>query len=152
MPAVTAPDPFAIAPTDSRVNGIANHARQYAATAGAEGHDWKGAETLLLTTVGRRSGLPRRTVVIYGRHQDAYVVVASNLGADNHPDWYLNLQQHPTALIQVRDQQFTVQARTATSEEHLLLWKLMSGLWPAYDTYQQSTQRPIPTVILQPQS
>lgn len=149
---MTALDPFAIAPTDSRVNGIANHARQYAATAGAEGHDWNGAETLLLTTLGRRSGLPRRTVLIYGRHHDAYVVVASNLGADSHPDWYLNLQHEPTARIQVRDQHLTVRARTATGDEHPLLWKLMTGVWPAYDTYQQSTVRPIPTVILQPQS
>ncbi|MFD7122723.1 MULTISPECIES: nitroreductase family deazaflavin-dependent oxidoreductase [Streptomyces] len=148
---MTAPDPFAIAPTDSRVRGIANHARLYADTAGAEGHDWNGAETLLLTTLGRRSALPRRTVLIYARHHDAFVVVASNLGADNHPDWYLNLQHHSTARVQVHDQQLTVHARTATSNEQPLLWQLMTDVWPAYDTYQQATTRPIPAVILQPQ-
>ncbi|WP_086800226.1 nitroreductase family deazaflavin-dependent oxidoreductase [Streptomyces caniscabiei] len=147
-----APDPFATAPTDSRHAGIANHARQYAATAGAEGHEWNGAQTLLLTSLGRSSRLPRRTILIYGRHADAYVVVASNLGADQHPDWYLNLLHDPTARIQVLDQHFTVRARTATSDEHPFLWKLMTGVWPAYDAYQQATKRPIPTVLLQPHS
>lgn len=151
MPAAPAPDPFATDPTDSRHAPVADHARQYAASAGAHGHDWNGAPALLLTTLGRRSSLPRRTALIYGRHHGAYVVIASSLGADRHPDWYLNLMHQPAARIQVLDQHFAVHARTAAPGEHPLLWELMTGIWPDYTTYQRATRRPIPAVLLQPQ-
>uniref|UniRef100_UPI003F497364 nitroreductase family deazaflavin-dependent oxidoreductase n=1 Tax=Streptomyces chartreusis TaxID=1969 RepID=UPI003F497364 len=150
MSAPPPPDPFAAAPTDSRYGPVADHARQYAASGGADGHDWNGAPTLLLTTLGRRSSLPRRTTLIYGCHHDAYIVVASNLGADLHPDWYLNLRHHAAARIQVHGQLLAVHARTATPAEQPLLWDLMAGIWPDYDAYQRATQRPIPTVVLQP--
>ena len=45
----------------------AEHVRSYRETDGDLGHDWRGASTLLLTTVGRRSGQPRTTPLIYGR-------------------------------------------------------------------------------------
>lgn len=144
------PDTFPPQPTDSRYPPVAEHTRLYATTGGREGHLWNGAPTLLLTTTGRHSGLPRRTALIYGRHGDDHLVVASNLGADQHPDWYLNLCHTPTAHIQVRNEHLDVSARTATDSERAELWQLMTSLWDDYDRYQQSTERRIPVVILQP--
>ena len=57
-------------PTDSPVGWVAEHTRQYLATDGEEGHMWRGAPTLVLTTRGRRSGIPRRTMLIYGQDGD----------------------------------------------------------------------------------
>ena len=78
------------------------HVQRYRETDGAEGHEWQpGVYTLLLTTTGRRSGTARTTPLIYGEHDGAYVIVASKGGADDHPDWYLNLVDHPEVQVQV---------------------------------------------------
>ena len=58
------------------------HVDRYRETAGEEGHDWQGTTVLLLTTAGRKSGAKRTTPLIYQRHGDDYLVVASNGGGD----------------------------------------------------------------------
>lgn len=125
------------------------HVDRYLATDGEEGHDWQGTSTLILTTTGRRTGEPRDKALIYGRDGDAYLVVASKGGADEHPAWYLNLVANPTVLVQVKGDRFTAKARTATAEEKARLWPIMTEQWPAYDDYQRKTDRDIPVVILE---
>ena len=80
-------------PVDSPLGWVADHVRRYIETNGEEGHIWRGVPTLLLTTLGRRSGTPRRLALIDGRDGARYVVVASKGGADRHPKWYLNLRE-----------------------------------------------------------
>jgi deazaflavin-dependent oxidoreductase (nitroreductase family) len=126
------------------------HVARYRETGGEEGHDWQGTKTLLLTTIGRRSGEPREHALIYGRHGDDYLVVASKGGAPQHPGWYLNLQANPEVEVQVGDERFPATARTATAEEKPELWKIMTAEWPAYDEYQTKTDREIPVVVLTP--
>ncbi|HEX6447474.1 MAG TPA: nitroreductase family deazaflavin-dependent oxidoreductase [Streptosporangiales bacterium] len=125
------------------------HVERYLATDGAEGHDWRGTSTLILTTTGRRTGQPRDSALIYGRDGDAYLVVASKGGADDHPFWYLNLVDNPTVLVQVKGERFTAKARTASPEEKARLWPIMTKEWPAYDEYQEKTDRDIPVVVLE---
>jgi deazaflavin-dependent oxidoreductase (nitroreductase family) len=129
----------------------AEHVDRYRATNGEEGHEWKGTKTLLLTTVGRRSGEPRTTPLIYGRSGDDYLVVASKGGSDAPPAWYRNLEKNPGVEIQVKDQTMKARARTATPEEKPELWKIMIREWPDYDSYQQNTDREIPVVVLEPE-
>ncbi|MDL4770622.1 MULTISPECIES: nitroreductase family deazaflavin-dependent oxidoreductase [Thermomonosporaceae] len=125
------------------------HVKRYQETDGAEGHDWQGTVTLLLTTTGRRSGEPRTTPLIYQQDGDAYVVVASKGGDEENPLWYLNLQANPEVRVQVLGDRFTARARTATVEEKPALWKKMAAIWPSYDEYQQKTGRDIPVVVLE---
>lgn len=125
------------------------HVRRYLQTDGAEGHDWQGTTVLILTTTGRHSGEARSTPLIYGKHGEDHVVVASKGGAEEHPAWYLNLSEHPDVTVQVRGDRFKAKARTATAEEKPDLWKMMSDRWPAYDEYQRKTGRDIPVVILE---
>lgn len=124
------------------------HVDRYRATDGAEGHDWNGTQTLLLTTTGRKSGEQRTTPLIYGRSGDDYLIVASKGGADDPPAWYLNLQSDPSAEIQVKADRFGVTARDAGPDEKPEMWKTMTAEWPQYDEYQQKTDRPIPVVVL----
>jgi deazaflavin-dependent oxidoreductase (nitroreductase family) len=124
------------------------HVDRYRETGGDEGHDWQGTKTLLLTTTGRRSGEPREHALIYGRHGDDYLVVASKGGAPQHPAWYLNLDANPDVEVQVGDERFRATARTATPEEKPELWRIMAAEWPAYDEYQTKTDRDIPVVVL----
>ena len=128
------------------------HVERYRATDGAEGHDWQGTQTLLLGTTGRRTGQKRVTPLIYGRHGDDYLVVASKAGAPNHPDWYLNLVDDPDVEIQVKADTMQARARTATPEEKAELWPIMTKEWPDYDGYQEKTDRDIPIVVLEPRS
>lgn len=125
------------------------HVQRYVDSDGEVGHEWQGTKTLILTTTGRRSGAERRNALIYGQHGDDYLVVASKGGADDPPAWYLNLQANPEVQVQVLGDRFTARARTATPEEKPVLWRTMTAEWPAYDEYQQKTERVIPVVILE---
>src|SRR4051812_46819987 len=78
------------------------HIDRYLATDGGEGHDWRGTHALILMTTGRRSGKQRMHPLIYGRHGDDYLVVASKGGAPNHPEWYLNLEANPEVEVQIK--------------------------------------------------
>lgn len=125
------------------------HVTRYQATDGAEGHDWQGTTALILTTTGRKSGERRDTPLIYQRHGDDLLVVASKAGTDDPPLWYLNLQADPEVGVQVLGDRFTARARTATPEEKPELWRIMTAAWPAYDDYQAKTSREIPVVVLE---
>jgi deazaflavin-dependent oxidoreductase (nitroreductase family) len=135
-------------PADSPVEAVAGHARRYAATGGADGHDWNGAPVLLLSVTGRRTGTWHRTPLIYGRAADDYIVAASALGAPGNPAWYLNLTASPRVTLQVRDAVFPALARTVTGPGRAALWELMTGIWPPYLEYQAKTTRLIPVVAL----
>jgi deazaflavin-dependent oxidoreductase (nitroreductase family) len=125
------------------------HVQRYEETDGEVGHEWQGTKTLILTTTGRRSGAERRNALIYGRHGKDYLVVASKGGAPEPPAWYLNLEANPEVQVPVLGDRFTARARTATPEEKPELWRTMTAEWPAYDEYQQKTEREIPVVILE---
>src|SRR5439155_5981903 len=102
---------------DSPRGWVASHVRRYVETGGEDGQVRYGAQNLLITTRGRRSGKLRRTALVYGRDGDRYVLVASNGGAPKHPLWYLNLVADPLVELQVGAERFDARARTATAEE-----------------------------------
>ena len=87
--------------------------------------------------------------LIFGRHGDDYLVVASKGGADDPPAWYVNLEANPTVTVQDRGDVFKAVARTASDEEKKTLWPIMTTEWPAYDEYQTRTERPIAVVVLE---
>lgn len=128
---------------------IVDHMEKYLETAGEDGHIWRGVPTLLLTTVGRKSGEPRMLPLIYGKAGDAFAVVASKGGHSSHPLWYQNLVAQPEVQVQVAADKFTARARTASADERPELWKTMTEIWPAYDEYQTKTEREIPVVVLE---
>jgi deazaflavin-dependent oxidoreductase (nitroreductase family) len=126
------------------------HVRRYVETDGEEGYVWReGAPTLLLTVRGRKSGKEYTTPLIFGRSGDDYVVVASQGGRPRHPDWYLNLAEHPDVRVQVKADTFRARARTAEGEERERLWRAMNDIWPHYEEYQTRTSRIIPVVVLE---
>jgi deazaflavin-dependent oxidoreductase (nitroreductase family) len=137
-------------PIDPPPSWQLDHLRAYVATDGAEGHDWRGAPALLLTTIGHRSGKARRTPLYYGRDAGNYLVVASKGGAPRDPAWYRNLSANPDVRVQVRGDRFAARARTADEGERARLWPVMTAIWPDYDAYQAKTDRRIPLVVLEP--
>jgi deazaflavin-dependent oxidoreductase (nitroreductase family) len=125
-----------------------------------KGHMWDSTvrggpgpvPTLLLTTVGRKSGQKRIMPLIYGKVEEGYVIVASKGGAPNHPDWYVNLQSEPHVQVQVASHKFQARAETTGGEQRRVLWELMLTIWPPYADYQKKTEREIPVVLLRPLS
>ena len=127
------------------------HVEAYRDSGGEVGHEWQpGVFTLLLTTIGRTSGEPYTTPLIYGEDGGDYVVVASKGGADTHPDWYHNLEANPEVEIQVGSEVMKATAHTATGDERSRLWAMLADIWPDYDTYASKTDREIPVVVLTP--
>jgi len=109
-----------------------------------------GMPVLLLTTTGRRTGKPHTTPLTFFRDGANLVVIASNGGADRPPDWSLNLQQNPRAVVKIGTDKLTAQASTASPEVRERLWPEITATYSGYARYQQKTARQIPVVILTP--
>jgi len=114
-------------------------------------HDPKlsGRKILLLTTTGARSGTSHTTPMTYVRDGDRVLVIASNAGAARHPDWYRNLVAHPTVTVELADETFQAQARTAEGEERAHLWASIVAQMPFFTDHQARVSRQIPVVILE---
>jgi deazaflavin-dependent oxidoreductase (nitroreductase family) len=136
-----------MAPSDDDLFGD-EHVRVYRETAGERGYHWRGTTILLLTTNGRRSGQPRTTPLIHRTDGGRWIIVASKGGAPQNPSWFENLMADPEATIQVRGEEVPVRASTAEGAERGRLWSEMTEVWPAYDEYQERTEREIPVVVL----
>lgn len=120
-----------------------------AAQAGAEGMK----ETLLLTTIGRKSGEPRHSPLLYRQDGDNYVIIASKGGFHSHPAWYLNLLAHPDVEIRVGPKILKARARTVEGEDRARLWALMSHDYQPFNDYQSRADRydrEIPVILLEP--
>ena len=127
---------------------ITEHVERYLATGGDEGHMWGGVPTLLLTTLGRKSGEARLIPLVYGGDNGAYIIVGSKGGHALHPSWNENLVAHADVKVQVKADRFSARASTASGEERNRLWTLMTNIWEGYNEYQDRTDREIPVVVL----
>ena len=107
---------------------------------------------LLLHTVGRKSGKAYATPLSYYRDGENYLIVASNWGREDLPDWFRNLMQHARTTIQVKDTTLQVEAHQAEGEDYQRLWELVTRQNSQYLEYQKTLTRRVPIVILTPVS
>ncbi len=134
------------------------HDRIYQGTNGRIGHKFPGAPTtLILHTVGAKTGVPRSNSLAYTRDDDDYLVVASKGGAPQSPGWYHNLKADPEVELNVGRRRFRASARGVTPDDpdYARLWKLVNAMKNnenRYVGYQKRTSRPIPVVVLTPRS
>lgn len=110
----------------------------------------RGMGTLVLTTVGRKSGEKRSVPVYFVRDGARLVLVASNAGDDRDPAWYLNLVAQPEVGIVVGRSREQRRAREATGDERERLWPELVRRNPGYARYERRTDRRLPVVILDP--
>jgi len=129
----------------------------FKATRGRIGSKWrigagfrKPVPTLLLEHVGRKSGTTFTTPVLYLRDGDDLVVVASQGGLPKNPQWHHNLQANPDTRVWLNREIRDVRARVADPDERAALWPRLVELYADFATYQQTTDREIPVVILSP--
>ncbi|MEU8674583.1 nitroreductase family deazaflavin-dependent oxidoreductase [Streptomyces sp. NPDC048560] len=127
---------------------VARQAELYESSGGTKGTTQLGVPCLLMDYVGRRSGAVRRTVLMYGRDGDDYLIVASNGGSDKPPLWYLNLLAGPEVELRVGTERFPAVAETLSAQEKERVWPHLVDLFPRYAQYQRGTSRDIPVVRL----
>ena len=132
--------------------GSGAHTGVYRATGGKLFGRMGKSPILLLNTVGRKSGKKRTTPLLYVMDGEDFVIIASKGGAPTHPAWYLNLRANPEATVEVGDREVRVRAEEADPEEKARLWQKMVEMYPAYDHYQEKTEREIPLLVLHPVS
>lgn len=118
--------------------------------AGGEVEGMNRDRLLLLTTVGRKSGQPRTTPLLFHRQDDRLLVIASNIGSPKHPDWYLNLVDDPQVTVEVGDERYQATASTLDGDEHAELWEFLKRQYPFFAEHEAKTDRSIPVVALTP--
>jgi deazaflavin-dependent oxidoreductase (nitroreductase family) len=124
------------------------HGRLYRLSGGRIGATIRGIPVLLLTTTGRKTGLPRTRTLMYLRDGDDYVIVASNAGLDKPPAWWFNLKATPRVSVQVGSRELKAVAQIAGPAEHARLWQELVELNPFYAAYQGRTDRVLDVVVL----
>lgn len=108
------------------------------------------APVLLLTTTGRKSGLPRTAPVVYLADGEDVVVIGSNAGHSRTPAWSLNLQANPEAEVEIGRERRKVRARIAEGEERSELWRKHNEQYSGFDEYEARTDRDIALFVLEP--
>ena len=121
---------------------------EFRANAGRLGGHWEGRDLLLLTTTGRKSGKAHTTPMVFVREGDRLFVFASKAGAPKHPDWYLNLVANPHVSVEVGAEQYDAVATTLEREERDRVFAEQAARVPAFQEYQDKTERVIPVVAL----
>lgn len=104
---------------------------------------------VLLTTTGRRSGRPHTIPMMFHPDGDRILVVASNRGAPNHPNWYTNLVATPTVTVELDGQSYAATAAALTGADYERMWAELTRLYPFFADHARQTSRTIPIVGLQ---
>lgn len=103
---------------------------------------------VLLTTVGAKTGQRRTTPMMFHRDGARLLVIASNVGASQHPDWYVNLVANPQVVVEVGDESYDARATAAEGGERARLWTMIKETYPFFADHEAKTDRTIPVVIL----
>ena len=106
---------------------------------------------LRLRTVGRRSGKERVAILGYFEDGPDLVTMAMNGWGEAEPDWWLNLQAHPDATVDLPGgESRAVHGRAADQEERPRLWGIQASYDKDLDAYAARRSRETAVVILSP--
>lgn len=115
---------------------------------GEQGTELHGMPVIVLTSVGAKSGLLRKTALMRVEHDGQYAVVASLGGAPKHPVWYFNLKTNPLVELQDGAEKHDYIARELDADERAIWWERAVAAFPPYADYQLKTERVIPVFVL----
>ena len=108
-----------------------------------------GANLLLLTTIGARSGDAKTSPVGYTRDAERYVIVGSNSGGPTNSAWLYNLKANPIVTIEVGEETFQARATVTKGAERRRLLDAHIAKIPAFGQYEQMTGRELPVITLE---
>lgn len=124
--------------------------QEFRANEGRVGGYFEGATLLLLHTVGRKTGRPRVTPLVYLPDGERYIVCATNNGSTTHPDWYHNLMANPDVEIVVGTETLPVRATEIQDDgEREALYARQVERRPGFADYPAKAKRRIPVIALE---
>lgn len=107
--------------------------------------------SLVLHTVGARTGIERHTELMYTPDGEGRAIVAgTSFARDQHPAWTYNLLAHPDASITVRGRRMLVRATLIGDDEREEAWRRIEVQWPGYRAYERDSGRIVRLFRLQP--
>ncbi len=121
-----------------------NLVEEFRANGGKVGGQFAGADLLLLTTTGAKSGQPRLAPLAYLTIDGKMIIIGSKAGADTNPDWVHNLRANPAARIEVGVDAYDVTSRELPRDEREAMFDKVVAAAPAFGEYQSKTSRVIP--------
>lgn len=131
------------------------HRRVYRLTRGRLGlwrpkkNGWGAAR---LTTVGRRTGRDRSVMIGYFEDGPNLVTMAMNGWGEGEPAWWLNLQAHPDARVDLVGESRLVTAHAARDEERARLWGRWQEIDRKLDAYAARRSNETAVVVLTPRA
>ena len=118
------------------------------------GGKFMGFNALVLTTVGRKTGIERTNPVgWFPGPEGSWLIVASAAGAVRNPAWYYNIAAHPDQVqIEVEGHKVSVVAEQLHGTERAEAWQQIITAAPRFAHYQVKTDRELPIIRLAPRS
>ena len=121
---------------------------EFRENAGIVGGMFEGANLLLLTTTGAKSGLSRTNPLAYMKDGERYIIFASYEGNPKNPPWYYNVKADPAVKLEVGSDSFTCTAREVDEPERTSLYASMVEKMPEFAEYESRTERTIPVIAV----
>lgn len=110
--------------------------------------DVAGLPNLVLTVVGRKSGIPRSTPLLCVPDGERWLIAGSYFGGPDMPVWVHNLRAAGEATIRIGRTSYDVTARELSDDDRAAAWQVMLRTWPNFATYEKRTDRLIPVFEL----
>ena len=132
---------------------VADQVELYESSGGTAGYNWRDTDlpVIIVTNRGHKTGTIRKTPLMRVADGDNYILVASQGGAPEHPQWYHNLKADPNVEIRDRTEVHSMRVREVTDPgERERLWKIAVEAFPNYQDYQKKTDRLIPIFLAEP--
>ena len=109
-----------------------------------------GLPNLMLTAIGRKSGVPRDTPLLCVPYDQDILIAGSNFGIDKEPMWVKNVEANPEVTVRFRRRTTAKVARRIAGDEREAAWSHMLATWPNFAKYEQRTDRQIKLFLLTP--
>lgn len=132
---------------------VADQVELYEGSGGTAGLTLRdtGLPVIIVTNRGRKTGAIRKTPLMRVVDGNNYILIASQGGAPQHPQWYHNLKAEPAVEIRDKTQTYHMQVREIVdSVERERLWNIAVKAFPPYQEYQAKTRRLIPVFLAEP--
>jgi len=132
---------------------VADQVERYEGSGGTAGFHWRDTNlpVIIVTNRGRKTGAIRKTPLMRVVDGNNYILVASQGGAPQHPQWYYNLKADPNVEIRDQTEVYPMRVREVVDpREREHLWKVAVNAFPNYQEYQKKTDRLIPVFLAEP--
>ena len=116
---------------------------------GKLGNSFLGSPVLLMTTVGRKSGIERTQPLYYLEDGDQFLLVASNAGTESNPAWLLNLEARPEVSVNINGVENRMSGHVAAGHEKSELWPKLTIMFPKWQMMEDRSERSFKVVILE---